>query len=67
MITDLTQLEVSLHQLSSFQQMLEAMRLHLNESNPSLFPGLSEGYLRRIQELQSEISEYSASVPIGAQ
>jgi hypothetical protein len=58
MITSSTQLEVALHQLTSFEEMLEAMRRYLEETNSPLFPLISKGYLEHIQELQVEISEY---------
>jgi hypothetical protein len=63
MITNPTQLEVALHQLTSCEEMLEAMRCHLEETNPSLFPLLSKGYQERIRELQAEISEYLRECP----
>jgi len=58
MITDPQQLETALHQLASFKGMLEAMRLHLQETEPSLIPSVSESYQHRIQELQEEICDY---------
>ena len=58
MITDSAQLEAALCQLRSLGDMLEAMRLHLLETNPSFFPVASESYLNRLRELQSEVTEY---------
>ena len=58
MITDQAQLETALHQLASFKGMLAAMRLHLQDSAPSLIPTISESYQHRIQELQEEICDY---------
>jgi len=58
MITNQEQLETALHQLASFKGMLEAMRLHLQDTEPSLIPTVSESYQHRIQELQEEICDY---------
>jgi hypothetical protein len=58
MITDQKQLETALNQLASFKGMLEAMRLHLQDTEPSLIPTVSESYEHRIQELQEEICDY---------
>lgn len=60
MITNPTQLEATVYQLNRFREMLEAMRLHLEKTNPSLFPSLSEGYLKRIKSLEDEIIQYSS-------
>jgi hypothetical protein len=58
MIANHEQLEIALHQLASFKGMLEAMKRHLDETEPSLIPLMSESYLHRIQELQEEICDY---------
>jgi hypothetical protein len=58
MITTQEQFKVALQQLSSFKGMLEAMRLHLQETEPTLIPLVSESYLHRIQEIQTEICDY---------
>lgn len=58
MIANREQLEISLNQLASFKGMLEAMRLHLQETEPNLIPLVSESYQHRIQELQAEICDY---------
>jgi hypothetical protein len=52
------QLVIALRQLAGFKDMLEAMRLHLSESEPSLVPTVSESYQHRILELQEEICDY---------
>jgi len=57
-ITDDEQLEIALRQLAGFKDMLEAMRLHLNDTEPSLLPTVSESYQHRILELQAEICDY---------
>jgi hypothetical protein len=57
-ITNDEQLEIALCQLAGFKDMLEAMRLHLGESEPSLVPTVSESYQHRIVELQDEICDY---------
>jgi hypothetical protein len=59
MITNKVQLEVALHQLNRFHEMLEAMRVHLKEQNSSLFPTVAEGYLARIRQLEKEIIDYT--------
>ena len=58
MITTQEQYKISLHQLSSFKGMMEAMRLHLQETEPTLIPLISESYVHRIQEIQAEICDY---------
>ena len=58
MIANREQLEITLNQLASFKGMLEAMRLHLQETEPTLIPLVSESYQHRIQELQTEICDY---------
>jgi hypothetical protein len=58
MIDDQEQLEIALHQLASFKGLLEAMRRHLEETEPSLIPLTSESYRHRIDELQDEICDY---------
>ena len=63
MIANEQQMETALHQLSSFKGMLEAMRLHLEETEPTLVPLVSESYLHRIQELQTEICDYLLQKP----
>jgi hypothetical protein len=57
-IRDDDQMEAALQQLASLQQMLQAMRLHLEATEPSLLPLASESYERRIRSLQEEICEY---------
>jgi hypothetical protein len=58
MIADQEQFKIALQQLSSYKGMLEAMRLHLQETEPTLIPLVSESYQHRIQELQAEICDY---------
>jgi hypothetical protein len=58
MISNKEQLHVSLTQLASFKGMLDAMRRHLEETEPALIPLVSESYVHRIQELQGEICDY---------
>jgi hypothetical protein len=57
-IVNQEQMQVALHQLASFKGMLAAMRLHLEETEPTLVPLVSESYVHRIQELQEEICDY---------
>lgn len=63
MIANETQLAVAQQRLDSYQQMLETTRRHLQETNSSLFPSVSEGYLRHIEELQDEITAYLRDNP----
>ena len=63
MITTQEQFKIALHQLSSFKGMLEAMRLHLEETEPTLIPLVSESYLHRIQDIQTEICDYLLRQP----
>ena len=58
MISTQEQFKTALNQLSSFKGMLEAMRLHLQDTEPTLIPLVSESYLHRIQEIQTEICDY---------
>ena len=63
MITNETQLAVAQRRLDSYRQMLETTRRHLQETNSALFPSVSEGYLRHIEELQDEIATYLREHP----
>jgi hypothetical protein len=62
-ITNATQLEGALQHLATLQRMQEAMRVHLQQTDPSFFPTVSEGYSRRIEDLQKEIFEYPRERP----
>ena len=62
MIANAHELFVSLHQLASFTDMFEAMYLDAKEKNEfALFPLVSEGYLHKIRELNTEIRQYLQS------
>lgn len=63
MITNETQLAVAQQRLNSYRQMLETTRRHLQDTGSSLFPSVSEGYLRHIEELQDEITAYLREHP----
>lgn len=63
MITNAVQLEGVLEYMATLQRMQEAMRVHLQETDPSFFPTVSEGYTTRIGELQTEIIEYLRERP----
>lgn len=63
MITNETQLAVAQQRLNSYRQMLETTRRHLQDTGSSLFPNVSEGYLRHIEELQDEIIVYLREHP----
>ena len=58
MIANQEQFKVALHQLSSFKGMLAAMSLHLQSTEPTLIPLVSESYEHRIREIQTEICDY---------
>jgi len=59
MIDNAHGLFVSIHQLSRFADMLEALRLDADERNDyRQFAHLSQGYLARIRELNADIREY---------
>lgn len=49
--------------LATLQRMQEAMRVHLQQTDPSFFPTVSEGYARRIEDLQEQIFEYLRERP----
>lgn len=72
MIENFAQLNENLRRLSSFADMLEALRLDAEAKNDwSLFPLLSKGYLARIRDLNAEIRTYTqqsaeASPPVQA-
>lgn len=63
MIQNAAQLHGALEQLSSFVDTLEAMRRHSVETDSTVFPLASEAYLKRIQELNSEILQYLDTSP----
>jgi hypothetical protein len=58
MIANSEQFQIALKQLASFKGMLEATQSHLQETQPSIIPLISESYERRIQEIQSEICDF---------
>lgn len=63
MIRNATHLEGALEHLATLQRMQEAMRVHLQRSDPSFFPIVSEGYTRRIEDLQEQIIAYLREKP----
>lgn len=63
MITSEIQLEAAMKRLNTYQRMLESLRTDLLEKNSTLFPLMSEGYLRHIEELQEEITTYLREHP----
>jgi hypothetical protein len=64
MITDATDLNVALQQLSQFADTLEAMRLHAESTNSRAFPVLSQAYISRIREINAEIHCYLQAHPV---
>ena len=58
MIANQEQFEVTLQQLASLEGLLAAMRLHLQDTEPTLIPLVSESYVHRIRELQDAICDY---------
>ena len=64
MIENATGLFVSLHQLSRFADMLEALRRDAEQRQDYCeFAHLSKSYLHRIHELNEEIKAYLRSEP----
>lgn len=68
MITNTHELYVTLHQLASFADMVEALRLDAeSQQDYRQFTHLSKGYLLRIRELNAEIREYLQAHPQDAE
>ncbi len=67
MIENAHGLYVSLHQLSRFADMLEALRRDADERQDyHEFAHLSQSYLHRIRELNEEIKDYLRTEPKAA-
>jgi hypothetical protein len=58
MIETKDQLEIALNQIASFKDMQEAMRRHLEETQPSLIPLASQGYDAQLNQLQASVCDY---------
>lgn len=58
MIETQEQLEIVLNQIASFKGMQEAMRRHLEETQPSLIPLASQGYEAQLNQLQADVCDY---------
>ena len=59
MISDVSQLRASLHQMAGMVDMLEALQADCQNKNDfTLFPLVSEGYLHQIRDLNTQIREY---------
>ena len=63
MITNVTELNVALEQLTGFADLLEGMRLHSEKHNSRVFPTISTPYIQRIREINAEIREYLQAQP----
>lgn len=64
MITDEPGFRAALHQLLSFSNMLEALRLETEENgNWQRFGFIGKGYFQRIRELNLEIQGYLEIAP----
>ncbi len=63
MITNTSDLNVALQQLTQFTDTLEAMRLHAEKTNSHVFPVLSQAYIHRIREINAEIRTYLQTHP----
>ena len=63
MISNAADLNVSLRQLTQFADTLECMRLHAEKLNSRAFPVLSEAYIHRIREINTEIRAYLETQP----
>jgi hypothetical protein len=58
LITNAADLSIALQQLSQFADTLEGMRMHAENINSRTFPTLSQVYINRIREINTEIREY---------
>ena len=63
MITNASDLNVALQQLTQFADTLEAMRLNAEKTNSRVFPVLSQAYIHRIREINAEICTYVQTHP----
>jgi hypothetical protein len=61
MIANTAELVVATKSLQTFTKALELLRLDLKDTNPTLFPIVSQTYIRRIRDLQNEILSYYAA------
>lgn len=66
MIANANELEVAFRNLELFEKALEALRKEMQETNPSLFPVVSQTYTRRIRSLQEDIFSYLRENPAEA-
>jgi hypothetical protein len=66
MIDNAVDLEVAFRNLHAVQDALDALRADLQETNPALFPVVSQTYLRRIRSLEADIFSYIQERPAQA-
>lgn len=58
MIANANELEVAVLNLQSVKNALDALRKEMQQTNPTLFPVVSQTYTRRIHSLQDDIDAY---------
>lgn len=66
MIANENELAVAFRHLRGYEDVLEGLRKELSQSNPALFPVVSESYLQRIRRLQDDIFAYLREHPADA-
>lgn len=63
MIANATELKVAVSQLRIMEDALKALREQLETSNPDLLGSTEKAYLRRIKDLQTDISQHLCDHP----
>jgi hypothetical protein len=66
MIANANELEVAFRNLQIFENALDTLREEMQETNPSLFPVVSQTYTRRIRSLQEDFFAYLRERPAEA-
>lgn len=66
MIANANELEIAFHNLQTVENALDALRKEMQETNPALFPIVSQTYTRRIRSLQEDIFAYLRENPADA-
>ncbi len=65
MIANATELMVAARQLKIMEDALNALRDQLDTANPALLDITEKAYVRRIEDLQADISHYLCDHPTG--
>jgi len=63
MIANTTELKVAVRQLKIMEDALKALRDQLETTNPDLLTVTEKAYVRRIEDLQTEISQHLYTHP----